>query len=139
MKTNEGLSELCKRASSSWKETLRLAGVNDARAFLEEHANRNGYLLLTKSRFDSKEVIEKNEERKRLLGDKNIWNHEGEGELIGPEMCKQLEPNLTDSAVANGGVYFKDGVVAESAGCVLKKVGRVCAENERSFGRFRRD
>ena len=32
VKTNEGLSELCKRASSSWQETLRLAEVNDARA-----------------------------------------------------------------------------------------------------------
>jgi len=122
VKTNEGLSELCKRASSSWKETLRLAGVNDARAFLEEHANRNGYLLLTKSRFDSKEVIEKNEERKRLLGDKNIWNHEGEGELIGPEMCKQLEPNLTDSAVANGGVYFKDAWSLRAPDVFLKKL-----------------
>ena len=122
VKTNNGLSELCKRASSSWKETLKLAGVNDARAFLEEHANRNGYLLLTKSRFDSKEVIEKNEERKRLLGDKNIWNHEGEGELIGPEACKQLEPNLTDSAVANGGVYFKDAWSLRAPDVFLKKL-----------------
>ena len=80
----------------------------EPQTFLDEHANRNGYLLLTKSRFDSPELIAKNEERKRLLGDRDVWKHEGEGELVNPEVCKQLEPNLTDLAVANGGIFFKD-------------------------------
>ena len=118
-KTSVGLSELCKRASSSWKETLRLAGVNP-KAFMEQHANRNGYLLLTKSRFDSKEVVEKNEERRRLLG--NVWEHEGDGEIVGPEECLKLEPNLTAAAVANGGIFFKDAWSLRAPDVFLKKL-----------------
>ena len=102
-----GFIELCKRASSSWKDTLRL--VVNPETPLDEHANRNGYLLLTKSRFDSPELIAKNEERKRLLGDRDVWKHEGEGELVNPEVCKQLEPNLTDLAVA--AAFFSRRVV----------------------------
>lgn len=132
-KTSLGLSELCKRASSSWKDTLRLVGVNPE-TFLDEHANRNGYLLLTKSRFDSPELIAKNEERKRLLGDRDVWKHEGEGELVNPEVCKQLEPNLTDLAVANGGIFFKDAWSLRAPDVFLKKLAEFAMKMKSANG-----
>ena len=69
-----------------------------------------------------------------MLGDRDVWKHEGEGELVNPEVCKQLEPNLTDLAVANGGIFFKDAWSLRAPDVFLKKLAEFAMKMKSANG-----
>lgn len=120
-KSSEALAELCKRASFGWQRTLENAGMPNS--FFQECTNRNGYLLLTKSKFNSASIINNKLERDELLEVRSgRWGDEAKSELLSPQQCLELEPNLTEFAVENGGIFFKYSWQLRDPGYFLKSL-----------------